>query len=159
MEWIELRRDPCIPWPLCQCVYSVCSILGMGCTQHRQALCGYDFLDRKLTHINYNRAMLVFSFQGYQVTSAQQMLAQGLKNRANDLSVDLKVAAVKGKYLQDNYQDLFYTKARNLVWKLRRAFDEALTKVDVLIMPTTPMKARRIPHINVTLKGNLKQTV
>ena len=131
----------------------------MGCTQHRQALCGYDFLDRKLTHINYNRAMLVFSFQGYQVTSAQQMLAQGLKNRAKDLSVDLKVAAVKGKYLQDNYQDLFYTKARNLVWKLRRAFDEALTKVDVLIMPTTPMKARRIPHINVTLKGNVKQTV
>lgn len=92
---------------------------------------------------------------GYQVTSAQQILAQGLKNRANDLSVDLKVAAVKGKYLQDNYQDLFYTKARNLVWKLRRAFDEALTKVDVLIMPTTPMKARRIPHINVTLKEYL----
>lgn len=30
MEWIELRRDPCIPWPLCQCVYSVCSILRNG---------------------------------------------------------------------------------------------------------------------------------
>ena len=92
--------------------------------------------------------------QGCQVTSAQQMLAQGLKNRANDFSADLKVAAVKGKYLQDNYQDLFYTKACNLVWKLRRVFDEALTSVDVLIMPTTPKKVRPIPHVNVTLKGN-----
>ena len=88
------------------------------------------------------------------MTSAQQMLAQGLKNLANDFRADLKVAAVKGKYLQDNYQDLFYTKARNLVWKLRRVFDEALTSVDVLIMPRTPKKARPIPHVNVTLKGN-----
>ena len=48
------------------------------------------------------------------MTSAQQMLAQGLKNRANDLSVDLKVAAVKGKYLQDNYQDLFLR--RHVIW-------------------------------------------
>ena len=90
------------------------------------------------------------------MTSAQQMLAQGLKNCANDFSANLKVAAVKGKYLQDNYQDLFYTKACNLVWKLRRVFDEfeALTSVDVLIMPTTPKKARPIPHVNVTLKGN-----
>lgn len=86
------------------------------------------------------------------MTGVQQMFAQGLKTRANDLSVDLKVAAVKGKYLQDNYHDLFYTKARNLVWKLQRVFDEALSKVDVLIMPTNPKKARPHPPANITIK-------
>lgn len=88
------------------------------------------------------------------MTSLQKMFAEGLRTRANDLSVDLKVAAIKGKYLQDNYHDVFYAKARNLAWKLRRMIDEALTKVDVLIMPATPKKARPLPPANISLKGN-----
>lgn len=87
------------------------------------------------------------------------MFALGLKSRANDLSADLKVAAVKGKYLRDSYHDAFYTKARNLMWKLQGFFEEALTKVDVLIMPTTPKKARPIPPANITLKGNVWQPI
>lgn len=87
------------------------------------------------------------------------MFALGLKSRSNDLSVDLKVAAVKGKYLQDNCHDLFYTKARNLVWKLQETFEEALRKVDVLIMPTNPKKARPLPRDNITLKGNVQKPV
>jgi len=75
----------------------------------------------------------------------------GLKTRANDLSVDWKVAAIKGKYLQDNYHDTFYANARNLVWKPRRQMDEALTQVDVLIMPATPKKAGPLPSVNISL--------
>ena len=51
------------------------------------------------------------------------MFAEELKTRANDLSVDWKVADIKGKYLQDNYYDTFYDNARNLVWKPRRQMD------------------------------------
>ena len=85
--------------------------------------------------------------------SAQQMLAQGLKNCANDLSADLKVAAVKGKYLQDNYQDLFYTKARNLIWKLRRAFDEALTSVEIGTLRSNDATATRTSLKKVYLRS------
>ena len=89
------------------------------------------------------------------MTGLQNFFAEGLKTRANDLSVDLKIAAIKGKYLQDNYHDVFYAKARNLAWKRRRASDDALNEVDVLIMPTTPKKARPIPHANMTVKGSV----
>lgn len=41
------------------------------------------------------------------MTGLQKMFAEGLKTRANDLSVDWKVAAIKGKYLKDNYHDTF----------------------------------------------------
>jgi len=87
------------------------------------------------------------------VTSLQKTFAEGLKTRPNDLSVDWKVAAIKGKYLQDNYHDIFYAKGRNLAWMLRRKMDEALTQVDVLIMPATPKKARPLPPTNISLKG------
>ncbi|PFX15990.1 Amidase [Stylophora pistillata] len=89
---------------------------------------------------------------GYQVTSLQKWFAQGLKTRANDLSADYKVTAIKGRYLQSNYNDEFYFKARNLAWKLREVFDEVLTKVDVLIMPTNPKKARPLPPPNISLR-------
>lgn len=49
----------------------------------------------------------------------------------------------------------FYANARNLVWKPRRQMDEALTQVDVLIMPATPKKARPLPSVNISLKGNV----
>ena len=89
------------------------------------------------------------------MTGLQKLFAEGLKTRANDLSVDWKVAAIKGKYLQDNYHDTFYPNARNLVWKPRRQMDEALTQVDVLIMPATPKKAGPLPSVNISLKGNV----
>jgi len=97
----------------------------------------------------------LFETNGYQVTGLQKTFAEGLKTRPNDLSVDWKVAAIKGKYLQDSYHDIFYAKARNLAWKLRRKIDEALTQVDVLIMPATPKKARPLPSENVSLKEYL----
>ena len=91
------------------------------------------------------------------MTGLQKMFAEGMKTRANDLSVDWKVAAIKGKYLQDNYHDIFHAKARNLAWKLQRKVNKALTQVDVLIMPATPKKARPLPPANISLKGNVLQ--
>ena len=89
------------------------------------------------------------------MTGLQKMFAEGLKNRANDLNVDWKVADIKGKYLQDNYHDTFYDNARNLVWKPRRQMDEALSQVAVLIMPASPKKDRALPSVNMSLKGNV----
>ncbi|CAH3147488.1 unnamed protein product [Pocillopora meandrina] len=97
-----------------------------------------------------------FETNGYQVTSLQKWFAQGLKTRANDISADFKVASIKGRYLQKNYNDEFFFKARNLAWKLRTVFDEALTKVDVLIMPTNPKKARPLPLPNIPLREYLQ---
>ncbi|MEH2533358.1 Asp-tRNA(Asn)/Glu-tRNA(Gln) amidotransferase A subunit family amidase [Bradyrhizobium sp. AZCC 1614] len=47
--------------------------------------------------------------------------------------------------MQDNYQGRYYAKAQNLARVLRAAYDEALSGVDLLLMPTLPLKATLLP--------------
>src|SRR5437868_3215352 len=41
------------------------------------------------------------------------------------------------------YQGRFYAKAQSLRAQLRKAYDELLSRFDLLVMPTTPMQAHR----------------
>src|SRR5207302_9043607 len=65
--------------------------------------------------------------------------------RANDLSETVKLVALLGQYMQDNYQGRYYAKAQNLARVLRAAYDEPLKDVDFLLMPTLPLKATVLP--------------
>jgi amidase len=65
--------------------------------------------------------------------------------RANDLSETVKLVILLGQYTQGNYQGRSYAKAQNLARVLRAAYDEAFAQADLLVMPTTPMKATPIP--------------
>jgi amidase len=47
--------------------------------------------------------------------------------------------------MQDNYQGRYYAKAQNLAPVLQAAYDAALNRVDLLLMPTLPLKATLIP--------------
>ena len=60
-----------------------------------------------------------------------------------------------GNYLEKNYGNKLYGKAQNLVRVLRQAYDDALQKYDVLVMPTTQMKAPKIPLKTTPKEGNL----
>ncbi len=51
-----------------------------------------------------------------------------------------------GRYSIDRYHGKHYAMARNLVPLLRAAYDEALSRYDVLVMPTTPIQASIIPE-------------
>ena len=78
------------------------------------------------------------------VTLGKSRLAQG-----QDLPPTLKVTLLTGSYLNSVYHGALYSKAQNLRSGWKAAYDSALEKVDVLAMPTTPMKAhRRVPGIN-----------
>lgn len=63
----------------------------------------------------------------------------------NDLSETVKLVLLLGQYMQDNYHGRYYAKAQNLARNLVGAYDEALREVDLLVMPTLPMKATVIP--------------
>jgi amidase len=67
------------------------------------------------------------------------------RHRADDLSDSLKVTMLLGHYFTKHYRGHFYSKAQNLSRKLRVAYDEALGKYDLLLMPTLPMKATPLP--------------
>src|SRR5216683_2927521 len=71
--------------------------------------------------------------------------ARGRITRADDLSDTVKLVVLLGQYMQDRYHGRYYAKAQNLASILTKAYNDALQTVDLLVMPTLPMKATRIP--------------
>jgi amidase len=70
---------------------------------------------------------------------------RGWRQRANELSETTKLFLMWGTYVRENYGSRYYGKAINIVRRLRAAYDEVLARYDLLLMPTTPMKATPLP--------------
>ncbi|HVB79067.1 MAG TPA: amidase [Candidatus Binataceae bacterium] len=70
---------------------------------------------------------------------------RGWRQRAGELSETTKLFLMWGTYVRENYGSRYYGKAINIVRRLRAAYDEVLAKYDLLLMPTTPMKATPLP--------------
>ena len=85
------------------------------------------------------------NWKGHYSTSLLDAYARGRITRADDLSDTVKLVVLLGQYLQDRYHGRYYAKAQNLASILTKAYDDALQSVDLLVMPTLPMKATRIP--------------
>jgi amidase len=60
-----------------------------------------------------------------------------------------QLLVLMSKYLE-RYNGRYYYKAKNLAFRLRAAYDEALSRCDLLLMPTASYKAYRLPK---TIKG------
>ena len=67
------------------------------------------------------------------------------RHRADELSHSLKVCMFLGEYFRDSYRGRYYGKAQNLMRGVTRRYLDALREVDLLLMPTLPMKAQPIP--------------
>jgi len=90
------------------------------------------------------------NWKGHYTTSLLDFYGRSRRVRANDLSETVKLVILLGQYMQDNYQGRYYAKAQNLARVLRAAYDEAFKQADLLVMPTTPMKATLIPPPNAS---------
>jgi amidase len=89
------------------------------------------------------------NWKGYYQTKLLDVYARGLRTRANDLSDTVKMVILLGQYMQDYYHNRFYAIAQNLGRKLKKAYDHAFRKFDLLVMPTLPLKATPIPSPGV----------
>jgi amidase len=65
--------------------------------------------------------------------------------RANELPDNLKSCLLTGQYMLEKYNGHYYAKAQNLNRQLTEKYNELLSRFDILVMPTTPMKATPIP--------------
>jgi amidase len=74
----------------------------------------------------------------------------GWRQQANSFSDVLKVGMLTGEFVIRNYGRHYYAKAQNLSRRLRDEYDQVLAKFDLLVMPTTPMKAPLIPAPNAS---------
>ncbi len=71
-------------------------------------------------------------------------LQAGLREHAQELSPQMKVAPIAGRWLRGRYAGALYAKAQNLRPWLRAAYDRALEDVDALVLPTTPWRAHEL---------------
>src|SRR5437660_6666591 len=92
------------------------------------------------------------NWKGHYSTSLLDAYARGRITRADDLSDTVKLVVLLGQYMQDRYHGRYYAKAQNLARTLTAAYDDALQAVDLLVMPTTPMKAPMLPPGNAPLE-------
>jgi len=70
------------------------------------------------------------------------------RNRANELSETTKVFTLLGTYIRRQHGSRYYGKAMNIARRLVAAYDTALAQYDLLLMPTTPIKATLLPAID-----------
>jgi amidase len=68
----------------------------------------------------------------------------GWKSRLHDVPVNVLMVLVFGRYME-RYGGRYYARAKNLVPRLRQAYDQALAAHDLLLLPTTITQASRLP--------------
>ncbi len=85
-----------------------------------------------------------FNWQGQYVVSLMDAHA-AWRQRADELSDTLKNTMLLGHYMTTRHRGRYYGKAQNLVRQLQRAYNGALARHDLLLMPTLPMTATPLP--------------
>ena len=85
------------------------------------------------------------NWKGHYSTSLLDAYARGRLTRADELSDTVKLVLLAGQYMQDAYHGRYYAKGQNLGRALSQAYDAALRQVDLLLMPTLPLRATPIP--------------
>lgn len=82
---------------------------------------------------------------GHYSTDLVDFYGRARRARAHDYSDTVKLTVLVGEYLSSRYNHHYYAKAQNLGRELRARYAEALARVDVLLLPTTAMKAFERP--------------
>lgn len=79
-----------------------------------------------------------------------ELLAAGRawRESANKLPESLKYVALFGQHVIDNHGSDFYAKAQNITRRLTSTYDQVFKNVDLLLLPTVPMRATLIPPLN-----------
>jgi amidase len=87
--------------------------------------------------------------ESYYPLSVMQA-AMKWRAHADEFADTLKIASIYSRYTLDRFGGHYYAKAQNLRPRLRAAYDAVLAKYDLLLLPSTVMKATPIPGPNAT---------
>ncbi|WP_419906537.1 amidase [Hoeflea sp.] len=72
------------------------------------------------------------------------------RSRANEMSETTKLFMFLGTYIRKYHGSRYYGKAINISRRIREAYDAVLKEYDLLLMPTTPVKATPLPPKNAS---------
>ena len=99
------------------------------------------------------------NWEGYYNTALLDAYARGWRSRPNDLSETVKMTMLLGEYMHRNYNGRYYAKAQNLSRQLRDAYDAVFEEFDVIIMPTLPMTATKLPAPDCSREENVDKAL
>ena len=72
------------------------------------------------------------------------------RDHADELAPNLKLLLLMSQFVKEKAGFSYAAKAENQVRHIRQAYDQALEDVDLLLLPTTPMKATPLPPANAS---------
>jgi amidase len=75
------------------------------------------------------------------------------------MSETTKLFTLLGTYINDQHGSRYYGKAMNITRQLIAAYDAALAEHDLLLMPTTPMKAQPLPAANASREDYVQRAL
>ncbi len=90
-------------------------------------------------------------WEGLYTTSLLEYHANW-RSRADELSDSLKISMLIGQYHLKHTRGRYYAKAQNLSRQLRDEFNKVFASYDLLLTPTTPMKAPPLPPADASLE-------
>ena len=86
-----------------------------------------------------------YGYKGRYSPEMMEHYSRGLAKSFEAVSPTVQMTGLCGQYMLDTYHGTHYAKAQNLSPLIRAAYDAALQDVDVLVLPTQPMRATELP--------------
>jgi amidase len=80
---------------------------------------------------------------GYYNTHMGEAAARGMKSHPHDIPHTVMLVILTGEYMRRRYYGRYYGKAQNLRRTITAEFDKAFETYDMLLMPTTPIRASK----------------
>ena len=95
-------------------------------------------------------------WKGFYPTEMIETFSRNVAAHADYLSDSAKAFSLIGRYMREQYHNRYYAKAQNLSRALLAAYNDALEECDILVMPTVPIKAGKIPSKDCTLAESVQ---
>jgi amidase len=92
----------------------------------------------------YRHSNIGSNYLGFYNTKLLE--GEGWRSRPDDLSASAKMMLLTAEYLDRHYRGIYYGTGQNVRRSLVAAYDEVLSDYDVLLMPTIPFRATKVPE-------------
>ncbi|MFQ5785798.1 MAG: amidase [Alphaproteobacteria bacterium] len=83
--------------------------------------------------------------KGWYDTRLMSAMSRAIRTNGGDFSPTAKLGGLVGHYMREQYHGVFYGRAQNMSRVLTEAYDRVFEDYDVVLMPTTPQTAHKVP--------------
>lgn len=93
---------------------------------------------------------------GYQSPELTEKIFTGYKQHSSKLSDTMKIPLLLCDYVKEKYGPHHFAKSSTILHHARQEYDRLLDEYDVLMMPTLPSTACKLPDDKTSLKDRIK---